>query len=171
MCVRVVKSAAETVLNCTGIRVYTHVVQVAGCAPHGAVHHPAGTGWVQGCSQALHKWNILQHTYYTTVKFHEISSMALCHLRPSVSSTALFPLYGPLFPLRPLSLLPPSIPSTTLCPSMALCPLYDPLCPLQPPTLSMALYPFGPPVLPLFGLLSPLLPFVSSTALWPLLFR
>jgi hypothetical protein len=30
-------------------------VQVAQCTPRGAVHHPAGTGWVQGCTQALHR--------------------------------------------------------------------------------------------------------------------
>jgi hypothetical protein len=44
-------------------RVVDCTVQVAGCTPRGAgrmctprgvVHHPAGTGWVQGCSQALH---------------------------------------------------------------------------------------------------------------------
>jgi hypothetical protein len=40
-------------------------------------------------------------------------------LRPSVPSTALYPLYGPL------SLLRPSVPST------ALCPLYGPLPPLK----------------------------------------
>ncbi len=30
-------------------------VQGARCTPRGAAHHPAGTGWVQGHSQGLHK--------------------------------------------------------------------------------------------------------------------
>jgi hypothetical protein len=74
-------------------------------------------------------------------------SAALCSaLRPSVPSTTLCPLYGPLSSLQP------SVPST------ALCPLYDPLPPLWP---SAPL--FGPlPLYPLYGSLSPLLPPVLS---------
>jgi hypothetical protein len=54
----------------------------------------------------------------------------LSSLRPSVSSTALCPLYGLLFPLGPLSPLRSSVPST------ALCPLYGPLSPLWHPVPS-----------------------------------
>jgi hypothetical protein len=77
--------------------------------------------------------NILQLTYYTKVKLHEISSTSICLLYgplsppwPSVLSTVLCPLYGPLSPSRPL------------CPLYGPPPLYGPLPLLRPSVLSIA---------------------------------
>jgi hypothetical protein len=54
-----VRTAVGTVLVYYWIHsaIYTGrllTVQVEGCTPCGAVRHPAGTSWVQGCSHALH---------------------------------------------------------------------------------------------------------------------
>jgi hypothetical protein len=76
--------------------------------------------------------------------------MALCS-----TSTALYPLYGPLFPQQP------SVLSTALCLLCNSFPLYDHLSPLGPSVLSTALCPH-------WGPLSSLRPSVSSTALCPL---
>ncbi len=88
-------------------------------------------------------------------------------LQPSATSTAIFPLYGPLLPLRALFPLRPCILSMTLCflnrpaRSTTLCLLYSPLSPLSPSAPLKALC-------PLYGPLSTLRPSVSSTALCPL---
>ncbi len=124
-------------------------------------------------------------------------------LRPSVpstvlcSSTALYPLYGPLFTqqtflLERLSISSavhfpfwPSVSSTAICtplnlyvplydtlyfvPSMVLSTLYDPLPPLRPSATSIALCPLYCPLSHLqLKLFSPLWPPVSSEALCPL---
>jgi hypothetical protein len=95
-------------------------------------------------------------------------------LRPSILSTALYPLYDPLFPQQP------SVLSTALCLLYSSFPLYDHLSPLGPSVLSTALCllysplsPLWPSVpstalCPLYGPLSPLRPSVPSTALCPL---
>ncbi len=45
--------------------------QVAWCTPRSAVHHHAGTGWVQGCSQILHS-TVLYYSYCSKMCFDSI---------------------------------------------------------------------------------------------------
>ncbi len=69
------------------------------------------------------QWGILQHTDYTEVEFHEISSTILC------------PSYGPLSPLQPCDLCHLYGPLSPLRPSdtdTTHCHFYGPLSPLRP---------------------------------------
>jgi hypothetical protein len=106
--------------------------------------------------------------YMALSKATYIHSTALAPLQPSVVSTALcllyspFPLYGPLFLLRPSVL------------ATALCPPYGPLSPLRPSVPTMVPWLLPRAHCSLYGSLSPLRPSVTSTppvpstALWPL---
>jgi hypothetical protein len=88
-----------------------------------------------------------------------IPSAVLCpHQLSSVPSTAL---YGPLPPLRPLSLLCPSVPSITLC------PLYSSLSSLLLSVSSTAPFPLYGFLRLLYGPLSPVWPCLPSIALSP----
>jgi hypothetical protein len=120
-----------------------------------------------------------------------LSPMVLCSLYVPLSS-ALCPLYGPLFLYGPPSSLWPSVSSTFICPplkpyvpsltlspppqysvlSMALCPLYGPLPPMALSFLYSTLFPLRPSILSmtlcfLNSPLSSLLLSVSSSALIP----
>jgi hypothetical protein len=96
-----------------------------------------------------------------------ILSTALSSLWPSVSSTALcplfnpYPLYGPLSPLSPSVLSMLSVLSTALCLLYSSFPLYVYLSPLGPSVLSTAVCLFYSPLSPLWSSL-------PSTALCPL---
>ncbi len=85
---------------------------------------------------------ILYHTYYINTQSYKIFTTVLCllycplpPLRPSASSMALCPLYGPQLLYRPLT------------PLMAIYLLYDPLSPLLPSvsstTLCLLYYPLS----------------------------
>jgi hypothetical protein len=125
------------------------------------------------------------------------SLFGLCPLLRSATSTALYPLYGPLLPLQSSVPLRPTVLSVALnllysrlSPSKALCPLFTPL---SPSTIFCTLYgpmsplrssaPYGPllhlrpsilstALYLLYGSLRPSIlspwPSVSSTALCPL---
>ncbi len=140
------------------------------------------------------QWNISwNNKTFSNTHLHKGQTSLNFLLWPSVPSTGLCLLRGPLPFLRPSTTLQPSIhqqpstPSTALCPLSALCPLYGPLpssTALYPSTAlylttalhpSTAIYPLYGPLSPLqpsvtlyllYGPLSPLRPSASSTALY-----